>query len=127
MPTPGGGSALITISYWRSIDHLHAFAASPIHKEGWEWYGQIQRKWPHIGILHETFEAKKNGWENVYSHSWPVGMGQTKHLVQEKGQEAKWVNSLMPAVGGKWKTMRNRMGTDEGFDREFENGLPETV
>ena len=74
MPTPGGGTALITISYWRSIDHLHAFAASPLHKAGWEWYGSIMKKWPHIGILHETFEAKKRGWENVYKNSWPVGM-----------------------------------------------------
>ena len=74
MPTPGGGVALVTISYWRSIDHLHAFAASPLHKAGWEWFGSIAKKWPHIGILHETFEAKQNGWENVYKNSWPVGM-----------------------------------------------------
>ena len=74
MPTPGGGSALVTISYWRSIDHLHAFAASPVHKEGWEWFASITKKWPHIGIMHETFEAKQRGWENVYANAWPVGM-----------------------------------------------------
>ncbi|KAL6721911.1 hypothetical protein ACLMJK_001016 [Lecanora helva] len=125
MPTPGGGSALITISYWRSIDHLHAFAASPLHKAGWEWFGQITKKWPHIGILHETFEAKERGWENVYKNSWPVGMGQAQHLVRESPDaEPRWVNSLMPAKGGRWKTMRNRMGTEEGFDEEFEHDLP---
>ena len=74
MPTPGGGSAFVTVSYWRSIEHLHAFAASPTHKAGWEWYGSITKKWPHIGILHETFEAKERGWENVYKNCWPVGM-----------------------------------------------------
>ncbi|KAL9624341.1 MAG: hypothetical protein Q9204_007882, partial [Flavoplaca sp. TL-2023a] len=32
------------------------------------------RKYPHLGIMHETYEAPKGRWENVYDGFGPVGM-----------------------------------------------------
>ena len=127
MPTPGGGNALITLSYWKSIDHLHAFAQGPSHKLGWDFWSKTNKQWPHIGIMHETYEVPAGSWENIYQNHHPAGMckstapqslgtiadnhaAQTKHVIHDKESgEKKLVSSFMEAKGGKWKSMLLRM------------------
>ncbi|KAL8867013.1 MAG: hypothetical protein Q9174_005936 [Haloplaca sp. 1 TL-2023] len=82
MPVPASdeasGVALIIISYWKSIEHLHAFAQGPAHRKGWDWWeAEARKKHPHLGIMHETFEAPKGRWENVYEGFVPTGMGES--------------------------------------------------
>ncbi|KAI4232347.1 MAG: hypothetical protein LQ349_005082, partial [Xanthoria aureola] len=38
------GPAIVTLSYWKSIGHLHAFASGPAHRNGWEWWASNARK-----------------------------------------------------------------------------------
>ncbi|KAL8725571.1 MAG: hypothetical protein Q9166_007273 [cf. Caloplaca sp. 2 TL-2023] len=69
------GPAIITISYWKSIEHLHAFAHGPAHRQGWDWWmNKAREKYPHLGIMHETYEAPRGSWENIYEGFVPVGM-----------------------------------------------------
>ena len=128
MPTPGGGNALVTLSYWKSIEHLHAFAQGPSHKLGWNFWSNTNKQLPHIGIMHETYAVPADSWENIYQNHHPVGMGefispetwqgtiannraaQTKYVVNDKESgEKKLVSSFMEAKGGKWKSMLLRM------------------
>ena len=73
-----GGNALVTISYWKDIEHLHAFAHGPIHRLGWDWWNAENHKYPHIGIMHETYAVPKNSWENIYQNFQPIGMCESR-------------------------------------------------
>ncbi|CAL8579863.1 hypothetical protein XPA_005593 [Xanthoria parietina] len=75
--TASSSPAVVTISYWKSIEHLHAFASGPAHRKGWDWWASTARKqFPHLGIMHETYEAPKGKWENVYEGFVPIGVGE---------------------------------------------------
>ena len=69
-----GGNTLTIISYWRSLEDLHAFARSEAHRAGWDWFNREQKKCPHIGIQHETYLAPKGHWENIAHNFRPFGI-----------------------------------------------------
>lgn len=49
---------MIWLTYWKSIEHLHAWALLDAHQVGLRWYLTNQAKeFPHIGILHENRRA----------------------------------------------------------------------
>ena len=72
-----GGNATVTISYWKDMEHLHAFANGPSHRLGWDWWAAENKKYPHIGIMHETYAVPKDAWENIYWNFQPIGMGES--------------------------------------------------
>ena len=75
--TSNSGPALINLSYWKSAAHLHAYASSPTHRRGLDWwFSTAKKRYPHLGIMHETFEAPKGKYENVYDGFEPTGMGE---------------------------------------------------
>ena len=86
MPTPGGGIAVVTLSYWKSIEHLHAFAQGPSHKLGWDFWSKTNKQWPHIGIMHETYAVPAGSWENIYQNHHPFGMGELRAPQFVKGR-----------------------------------------
>lgn len=69
------GNAIITLSYWRSMQHLHEFARSPVHRAGWEWFERTTKTHPHLSMMHEVYALPKGHWENVYTNFTPFGMG----------------------------------------------------
>ena len=77
-----GGNAIVTITYWKDIEHLHAFAQGPTHREGWDWWAAENKKYPHLGIMHETYAVPKGGWENIYQNFQPFGMGKSTLFAQ---------------------------------------------
>ena len=132
-----GGNVTSTISYWKDIEHLQAFANGPSHRLGLDWWASESKKYPHIGIMHETFAVPKAAWENIYHNFQPVGMcestqvqkfhmlwaniqaAQLQYPVREsKDAPPKFISTTMRAKGGKWRTMASRMGgkEDEGAD-----------
>ena len=133
-----GGNVLVTISYWKSIEHLHAFAHGPTHRLGWDWWAAQNKKYPHIGIMHETYGVPAGGYENIYQNLQPFGMGesilptsfhmnttdviaaQIKYPVKDpKEGTTKLVGTIMQAKGSKWKTMTSRMGGEEDGGGEY--------
>ncbi|KAL9023793.1 MAG: hypothetical protein Q9180_008104 [Flavoplaca navasiana] len=113
--TPTSSSpTILNISYWQSLSHLHAFAQSPAHRSGWEWWGTRARKrYPHLGIMHETYEAAKGRWENVYDGFGPVGMGALTRKVVMDGGEERVESRLVPAREGRLRTMKGRLGVGD--------------
>lgn len=114
------------------MEHLHAFAQGPTHREGWDWFNQIHKAHPHIGIFHETHAVAAGGWENIYNSMWPLGMGELlemelcrgsllmffageiKYPMKDKdGGTTHEMSSLMDASKGRWKTMLSRMAQKE--------------
>ena len=70
------GNKLFYLSYWRSMEDLHAFNQSKYHAEGLKWWAENHKRCPHIGIFHETFEAPPHHWETIYENMHPFGMGE---------------------------------------------------
>ena len=72
---PSGTFTTMTVSYWASIEHLHAFAHGPSHREGWAWWDHYRQSHHDVGIYHETFFAPRGSWETIYENMHPTGMG----------------------------------------------------
>ena len=102
---------IATISYWRSIDDVHRFALSPVHKDTWLWWNETAKKHPHLGIMHEIFALpERAGWEGIYINYHPTGLGATTRAVTDKESGDKvWVNPIVDATKGAWRTSQGRM------------------
>jgi Domain of unknown function (DUF4188) len=117
-------SEYATFSYWRSIDDIHQFALSPIHRDAWDWWNKTLAKHSHLGIMHEIFEIpKRNGWEGIYINYHPTGLAATTRLVSggEKAEgPQEWVNPIVDARRGVFRSSRGRMarGDAEGSSNE---------
>lgn len=70
------GNAIITLSYWKSMAYLNAFAQGPAHRAGWEWFNRMTRSHPHLGMMHEVYAMPTGHWENIYKNFTPFGMGE---------------------------------------------------
>lgn len=63
----------IRLSCWKDLKGLQGFSASAAHRLGQNDYNA--KKYPYMGIMHETFYAPKGGWETVYDDFPPWGLG----------------------------------------------------
>ena len=66
----------ISLSYWKSVEGLHAFALGPQHMEAWNWWNSTVKEHPHLGIMHEVYSAEPGAWENVNTNFIPFGLGE---------------------------------------------------
>lgn len=105
------------ISYWRSVEDLHEYAHSPLHREAWQWWERTLKENDYLGINHEIFEANPGHWENVYVNFQPTGMGAT--TVLRKGDKLEggvvddeWIVPLVDARRGKLAKSSARLGRD---------------
>ena len=71
------------VQYWRSFEHLEAFARDQDdpHLEPWRNYWRRVGKSDRTGIWHETFLVRAGEWEAVYGNMPPVGLGKATTLV----------------------------------------------
>lgn len=63
-------------TYFRTLEDVHAYAYSPLHREAWEWWNKITKSHPHLSIMHEVYQAPKKHWENIYINNHLTGIGQ---------------------------------------------------
>ena len=115
------------ISYWRSIEDLHAYAHGPLHREAWLWWEKTLKQNDCVGINHEIFEAPPGHWENVYVNFQPTGLGSTSVL--KKGDKLEggviddeWIAPLVDVRKGKLSKSSARLGRDQtkyDVDRPF--------
>lgn len=64
-------------TYFRTLEDVHAYAHSPLHREAWEWWNRITKSHPHLSIMHEVYQAPKNQWENVFINNHLTGIGKS--------------------------------------------------
>jgi hypothetical protein len=87
----------VIIQYWRSFEHLEAYARSHDHAHWPAWVAfnkQIGRSRGDVGIWHETYRVAAGQYETVYSGMPAYGLGKA--------------GTLIPA-GGHHETARDRM------------------
>ena len=112
----GVSSEYMTIIYFSSLEHLHAYAHGPLHTEAMTWWAKTEQRLPHIGIMHEVFAAPKHSWEGIYVNYHPTGLGATRKEVGVRGERV-WVNPLVRGRG-RLTYSKGRMG--RAFSREEE-------
>ncbi|HEY1323893.1 MAG TPA: DUF4188 domain-containing protein [Streptosporangiaceae bacterium] len=73
----------LIVQYWRSFDHLEAFAkdADDPHLEVWRRYWQRVGTSDRTGIWHETYLVRAGEYEAIYGNMPPFGLGKASRLV----------------------------------------------
>jgi hypothetical protein len=73
----------IIVQYWRSFEHLEAFARDQDdpHLEVWRNYWRRVGKEPRSGIWHETYLVRAGEYESVYGNMRTFGLGKAGALV----------------------------------------------
>jgi Domain of unknown function (DUF4188) len=71
------------VQYWRSFEHLEAFAKDKEdpHLEVWRNYWRRVGKSGRTGIWHETYLVQAGQYEAVYGNMAPHGLGKAGRLV----------------------------------------------
>ena len=71
-----------TVQYWKSVEHLMAYAAArdSEHLPAWRSFNQKARRTGSIGIWHETYVIKNGNYENIYHQMPPFGLGRAGSL-----------------------------------------------
>jgi hypothetical protein len=71
------------VQYWRSFEHLEAFAKDKDdpHLEAWRNYWRRVGKSDRTGIWHETYLVRAGQYEAIYGNMPPHGLGKAGRLV----------------------------------------------
>ena len=87
----------IFIQYWRSFEHLHAYAHDPArnHQPAWRAFNTAIGGDGSVGIFHETYIVDPGRHESIYVNMPPIGLGA--------------ISNTLPATGNR-KDARRRMG-----------------
>ena len=82
-----GPSGAMLIQYWRSFEHLEAYARAPDrqHLPVWQWFNGKLGSNGDIGIWHETYLIEPGRYESVYNNMPPYGLGAAGKLVDAVG------------------------------------------
>lgn len=95
----------VIVQYWRSFDHLLAFAgdASDPHLAPWRQYWKRVGTSGRSGIWHETYLVRAGEYETVYGNMPPSGLGKAGRLVpaaEAKGARDRFRAAARGSAGG---------------------------
>ncbi len=73
--------AIMNVMYFRSYDHLHAFAHEEGHRNAWNWWNKNLGKHKHMAIGHEIYSVPAGKWETVYINSHATNFGKKSTVI----------------------------------------------
>jgi len=81
------GRTTIMVSYWRSMEHLMAYAKKrdAEHLPAWRTFNRLVGTNGDVGIWHETYRVRPGDYESVYVNMAPFGLGKAGELVDATG------------------------------------------
>lgn len=88
------------VQYWRSFEHLEAFAndKDDPHAVAWRTYWKRVGSANRSGIWHETFLVRAGEYEAVYANCPPRGLAKAGRLVPIKGSSSARNRIKKPAA-----------------------------
>ncbi|RJE23450.1 hypothetical protein PHISCL_04208 [Aspergillus sclerotialis] len=98
--------------YFRTIEDLHAYAHSPLHREAWNWWNSLTKSRPYLAINHEVYQSPKKHWENIYINCHPSGINAMVRT------EEGWTRPIVDARRGGMRSQTGRMSRSAGDDNE---------
>jgi hypothetical protein len=77
------GRTTVMIQYWRSFEHLEAYAKNKTgeHYPAWRKFNMKLRKTAAAGIWHETYKIREGSYENIYVNMPDFGLGKAGKLL----------------------------------------------
>jgi hypothetical protein len=80
----------MVVQYWRSFEHLEAYARSKdgAHWPAWVAFNKRIGSNGDVGIWHETYLVAAGRYECVYNNMPPIGLGMATGLVPAAGRRA---------------------------------------
>ena len=86
-----GFRTLIFLQYWRSFDHLEAYATDRDrrHLPAWKAFYRKANQGEAVGIFHETFCVEPGAYETVYGNMPRFGLGKVAGIVPAPGARNK--------------------------------------
>jgi hypothetical protein len=92
-----GGRVLMGLQYWRSFEHLHAYAhmREKLHLPAWAEFNRRVGGNGSVGIFHETYSVRAGEYEAVYVNMPRFGMANAGELVPAVGR----LQSAMSRMG----------------------------
>jgi hypothetical protein len=90
------------VQYWRSFEHLEAFAKNTEdpHLDVWRDYWRRVGKSARTGIWHETYLVRAGEYEAIYGNMPPHGLGKAGRLVPVSEAAASARERLRAAAPG---------------------------
>ncbi len=81
------GRTTVMMSYWKSTDHLIAYAKmkNAEHLPAWRAFNKNVGTNGDIGIWHETYRSRPGERESVYVNMPPFGLGRATSLIEATG------------------------------------------
>jgi hypothetical protein len=85
-----GPRSPVMVQYWRSFEHLEAYARSreAEHWPAWVAFNKRVGSSGDVGIWHETYLVAAGAYECVYNNMPPTGLGAVSKLVPAAGRKA---------------------------------------
>jgi len=79
---------IMTIQYWRSFDHLHAYAhaRNAAHLPAWAEFNRRTGNNGSVGIWHETYAVEPGSYEAIHVNMPRFGLGRAFDHVPVKGR-----------------------------------------
>ena len=79
------------VTYWRSIEDLHAYARSrtAAHLPAWKAFNATVGTNGDVGIWHETYRSRPGDYENVYVNMPPFGLASAGTALDATGASAR--------------------------------------
>ena len=79
----------VIVQYWRSFEHLEAYArdANQLHWPAWVAFNKrVGKSRDDVGLWHETYRVRAGEYECVYSGMPPFGLAKASATVDAVGQ-----------------------------------------
>jgi hypothetical protein len=98
---PGFPSTML-VQYWRSLDHLQAFATGrdQLHLPAWQRFNKAVGSNGDVGIWHETYLIQPGQYESVYNNMPRWGLGAAGTIHDATGLRARADGRRQAQLGG---------------------------
>jgi hypothetical protein len=82
------GRTVIVLQYWRSVDHLNAYAKnrSNAHLPAWAAFNRAIGKSGDVGVWHETYKIHEGSYETIYVNMPLFGLSKAFRSVPASGK-----------------------------------------
>ncbi len=83
-----GGIPPVMVQYWRSFEHLEAYAKdrNGLHYPAWKAFNTKVKSNGDVGIWHETYKINAGNYECIYNNMPKYGLGTIGELVPASGK-----------------------------------------
>lgn len=92
------GRTTIMVQYWRSSEHLLAYAKNrkAAHLPAWKRFNELVGTNGDVGIWHETYRSRAGDYESVYANMPLFGLSKAGESIPAEGRYARAATRLNP-------------------------------